>query len=244
MSAPLQVSGSPTAIEQGFTLSIKRGPGGGVESVQVFRGTPEAVLAKIAVCISAGATEIDAHQAEGSATARLTARFPFSRFGQAEVAESTLEIQFQDVTFPIAQNPTFIGLTSQEVKYIETVFENGEDVLGLPALLQSYLDLRRRGVDSYRAKLPVVTLTQTVSQNFPTALVVADTGKIFATDEVVKAVGSSILFAIPDANVGVVSGGGFSPGWMADTQVSAISGGKVQLIARFEYGLWADALYP
>lgn len=237
------VSGNPEPIEQSYRSTISRT--NGVEVERTWRGTYEACKAMEQAIYALGASTVVCERVDGSAMGILRAVFSSAQNGgdPGAVAESTIELSFSDVTWPIHRNPTFIGISAARVQALNKEVEKESPSAPSDATELSYYNLKLRGVDEYRAKMPVVSLTRTVSVNYHTALVVADTGTIFSTAAVSNFIDNPILFTVPTGNVGVLEASGFTAGWMQDTRVSFTSSGSVQLAETYEFGLWENALY-
>lgn len=253
MPGPLTIAGNAAAIESGFDISVRRGVGGGREQVRTWRGTDAAITPQLeALLADPSVIQIDVRRAPDSAVATLAARFGKLDGETEEIGEETLTIQFNDTPTPINIHPEFSAISSERIKLIDEAAKDGDlGSLTLTGQEVYYYELLLRGVDSYRASMPVVTHTITASRSFGEALAVELTGLIFTTGEVADYVGSPVLFSIPTNVVGVTQPDFVSSdaandvisGWRLTTQLEYVASGKVQLISTFEYGIWQALLY-
>lgn len=242
----MSIAGTTEPIECGFDINVRRGIGG-TEQSRTWIGEPSAVLAKINDLLFNGALEIHASQAPNSALASVTARFGRLQDGSPEVPERNLTIQFSDTPVELHRHPHFVDISSERILALDEAAKSPDDEgeSSVPAndAEWAYMLYKKRGVNTYIVKIPSVTLTRTVSASFGIGFVVADTGKIFQTGAVSNFVGASVLFAVPNANVGFASSaaGTYEVGWMQDTQVTYLANGNAQLIETYTYGIWEIA---
>ncbi len=194
---------------------------------------------KLEIGARAGAISVEFTQSPGSALATLTARYSGVISGQ-ELPIETVEIDFTDQPFPLHQNPTFIGISDADVLSMEDNIQKHEANTQTEGTTKhAYYELRSRGVDNYRVKLPVVTWTRTVGVGYHTTYDLSQVGSIFSTANLAGSIGAPILFYIPTGNVGIVGdGGNYTAGWMKDARVSMTGDGKAQIVLIAEYGLW------
>lgn len=229
--------GNPAPIEQGFHVTWDRLSGRKV--TRTFEGSPVAIAYLEDPARNSGATDVQLSQQAGSAKATLTASY-----GDPLQVEITRIIRFNDVTFPIHQNPTYIGISTARIKAVNDESEKSSpDTSGFTATELSYYNLIARGVKDYRVKLPIVTYTRVVPFNSPETISTGTPGTVYTPAQVSNAVGDAILFSIPTGNVGVTANSDFTAGYLFDVEVDLLANGNWQLIETFEYGLWANNLY-
>jgi hypothetical protein len=198
-----------------------------------------------------GALSVEITQQEGSCIAILTARYPGASPGSPPGDEDdlgdnveTVEIDFAEVTFPIHQNPTFIGITTANVITMEASLASSDaNTQTAGSVEYRYYDLRSRKTESYEVAIPFVTWTRTVGLDYNTSMDLANVGAIFSTGNLAGSIGAPILFDIPTGNVGVLTGGEYTAGWKKGGRFTYVSDGKVQLVLTARYGLWANDLY-
>lgn len=186
-------------------------------------------------------TENTFDQQPGSAVGIRTATYAGKPNEDEEQAVETMTVRFNDVTFPIAQNPSFIDISEDRIKALNDGGAAGAE----PE--PEYAACIQREITSYRAKLPVVTWNRTVSVNYGAALDLAGVGAIWTTGDVVDEVGDTVLFDIPTENVGIrdeTTGDGYHLGWLKDCTLDYTGDGKILMSITFEYGLWRASLYP
>lgn len=203
---------------------------------------PAGAVQKMIVSARVGAISVEFTQQPGSAIGILTARYGGVIAGD-EVALETVDIAFRDETFPVHQNPTFISIADSRIRLLDKAAEDSSTSVPNNALEFRYYDLRQRGVESYRTKLPTVIWTRTVGIGYSRSYDMEGTGKIFSTANLAGSIGAPVIFTIPTGNVGVTSSGDYTAGWMKDAQVRNTGDGKVQVVLSAEYGLWANDLY-
>jgi hypothetical protein len=254
------IAGNPAPQQMPTRMTARRI--GGRDYEQRWHGEAEAVRTYYEVLVASGADEVTYDQAPGSAVAMVSARYSGTYGEPNEQAVETMEIDFADVTFPIHQNPSFVGLSTQSIRLLEDAIKNETgrdevlasmiDLIGEAATDNGtgshgdYWDTRARGIESYRVFVPVVVWTRTVSAQYPAGLELDNVGSIFSTAALSSAMGTPILFSIPTGNVGIAAGGSapqFYAGWLKTGRVSLQSDGKIQLVLKGEYGLWAGNLY-
>lgn len=218
---------------------------GGMEYERTWWG-PMATLEKSFRNITVGATEVQLQCAPGSAVGTITARYAGVLSG-TELPIEVIDIQFADQTFPLCQNPSFINIDTASIIDLDEHAQNHEDIEITDTTLPDwqYFQLKVRGVDSYRVKMPTVVWTRTVSIDYPVALDLENTGAIFSTGNLAGSIGAPILFNIPTGNVGVEdpASGLFTAGWLKGAQATNSSDGKIQIVLTAEYGLWATQAY-
>jgi hypothetical protein len=195
--------------------------------------------------LRAGATEVAFDQSPGSVIGIATVRYAgVQNFN--DVTSEVMVVSFTDQSFPLHQNPSFISIPNSTIKELEEALKReGENLQDPDSDAWKYYDLRSRGVETYRAKLPVVSWQRIVGNQYPTALDIADVGTIFSTAQIVDQLGAPVLWSIPDANVGVSEGDAslFTAGWIKDCEVGYTADGQNQLVIRAEFGLWANDAY-
>lgn len=236
------IAGNPEPIESGFSFTIRKGVGGR-ERVRTFTGERDSVLARVNSLLAEGAIEVTATQQPGSALASVSARFGQIEDSEPEVAEETLTIRFNDVPIPIHRHPSFVAITDRRIKQLNELANEKDATPPTDATELIYFNLKLRGVDSYKAKLPVVTYVRTVSPSYADGLDLGNVGKIHTTDQVVGLVSSPILFSIPQNTIAVSSGGNYLVGWQLDASLDRLANGNFQITEVYEFGVWEDDLY-
>lgn len=245
MSSPLQIAGTVEPIESDFHLVISQS---GTEYDRTWTGTLDATLNKIGALLSEGVSNVAVSKSANSALARITARYnsaPWVTGRNRGNVEETLTVQFNDTPIELHRHPHFINITSERIKILDDAAaknDSGSVSQSDPAEL-AYWTYKLRGVNTYKAKLPIITYTRTGGPGMGEFLALADTGKIFNKAQVTLLVSKPVAFAIPDAPIGIVasSNGTFVVGWQLTTQLDYMANGNIQLIETYEYGLWEMA---
>lgn len=247
MSGPPYIAGSSSPVEQPIRSVWSRS---GATHERRWWGEGRAVKLMQNSAIVGNALEVSFDQAPGSAIGILTAKYagigPGSGTGGGTEAVETVDIQYTDATFPMHQNPTFIGLSTDKVQEIEKkTADKAPNTYTVGTLEYELYELRRRGVDSYRVQLPVVVWNRMAGPSYPAIADMDDVGKIFSTGALAWSIGVPMLFRVPTGNIGISAGDAsiFRAGWMKTGQVSSASDGMSQITLRAEYGLWAIRAY-
>lgn len=192
-----------------------------------------------------GAIEVGFTQSPGSSIGILSARYAGVIAGD-EIAEETMEINFNDESIPIHRNPTFIDISVSRIAALNKAATDNDS--SVPSQTDGGIELeywscKVEGDDSYLCALPHVTWTRTVSENYSRDLDLGNVGAIFTTEALVDAMGAPILFSVPTGNVGVRESDGWTAGWRKLASTEITSEGKVNLVITGTFGLWRNSLY-
>lgn len=243
---PPYIAGRTNPVEMPIQSIWRRT--GGWEHERRWWGLADAVKSMEAKALE-GAISVEYTQQEGSCIAILTARYPGASPSSPTGTDpgdnvETVEIDFAEVTFPISQNPTFIGISTADILAMEALLAtNAANSQTAASAKYRYYDLRSRKTESYEVSLPHVTWTRTVGLDYNTSLDLANVGSIFSTGSLAGSIGAPVLFTIPTGNVGIITGTSHTAGWKKGGRFTFISDGKVQLVLTARYGLWANDLY-
>jgi hypothetical protein len=235
------IAGNPAPIQQGFNYTHRKGAGGGLEYDIAWAGSVSAIKAKFnSLVADTKFVEANASQSPGSAIAVARARYAKPAGGSDEQLQESLSLRWNDASLDIHRNPTFVDITSARIKALDDAADENTSTPTDPTELK-YYNLKRRGVNSYRCALPVVTYTITGPYNTAERLNVSSSGKIFDSVEIPV----SSFFVIGDINIGMSadSAGTFFVGWRLMAQGDYLANGNAQLIEEYEFGLWETDLY-
>jgi hypothetical protein len=219
---------------------------GGSEFIHSWTGVAESVRAMEAALRASGSIEVSVTQQPGSALATIRAHYATEQTGEPEQINETLTIDFVDETFPINVHPAFVNIADDVIQYLEerakdttvTIDDSVADATG-----QYYMRLVRRSETSYRAALPVITYTRNVADTTDATLDAEDIGKIYSKEDVASFIAAPIIFAIPDANVGIAAGGHYQVGYRFFCQMEFDASGRINLIEKYTYGRYEEVLY-
>lgn len=248
MSNQAIVAGSSGAIEYPIRMLIRRQ--GGKEIERTWMGQAQVMKSLFASIDNAEEKEIV--PTPGSPIATVRARFASFDDGQPdEVISETLAIRFNSVPIPINQHGYFATLGIEAIAELDKLIEDrtplssgnqeilGPDI-GSTSKVFEYYWHRRMRIDSFQAKMPVVTYTRGTSFDYPGSLDVANAGRIFTTSQVSARTSTPLLFTVPTPNVFLDNAFGFlGVGWMLDSQLEYLADGGVQLIETYEWGQYS-----
>jgi|GEM_PF-6554865 len=248
MSNQAIIAGTSGPIEYPIRMLIRSQ--GGKEIERTWIG-PAKTMKALFSSIS-GAIEKQLDQQPGSPNATVRARFAdFDDDQPDEEFAETLSIRFNSVPIPINQHKYFAAMEPEAIAELDKLVEDrsplnsgnqeilGPD-LGTTSLPFQYYWHRRMRIDSFQAKMPVVTHTRTVSTAYPGLLDVTNAGRIFTTAQVSNRVSTPLLFTVPTPDVFLDNAFGFlGVGWMLDSQLDFLADGSVQLIETYEWGQYS-----
>jgi hypothetical protein len=252
------VAGSSGPIEQQMRVSVRKV--GGSEYERTWTGQHGSMKALFSGLAGDGLTEKEFIPTPGSPLAVVRARY--ARFPgdlPDEEISQTLSIRFNSVPIPINQHSYFADILGggnndanmAAIAELDRLVEErsplssgdasliGTDT-GTTSKVFKYYWHRRMRIDSFPAKLPVVTYTRTVAEDYPGSLEVESAGQIFTTDQVSERTFTPLLFVVPTPDIFLEDTFGMmSTGWQLDSQVDYLADGSVQLVEQYEWGQYS-----
>lgn len=250
MSSQAIVAGSAGPIEYPIRMTIRRV--GGTEIERTWIGQLQTMKALFSSL--SGYQEKEYIPQPGSPMATVRARFAGFPDDTPETGEEigeTLSIRFNSVPIPINQHSYFAALGVEAIAELDRLVEEREALsagdsdligadIGSTSLVFEYYWHRRMRIDSFIAKLPIVTYTRTVPFDYSGSLDVAGAGQIFTTAQVSDRVITPLLFTVPTPDIFLDNAFGFlGVGWMLDPQLDYLADGSVQLIETYEWGQYS-----
>lgn len=254
------IAGTGNPIEQPIRILIRRV--GGKEVERTWTGHLDTMYALFSSLT--GYLEKEFIPNPGSPNAAVRARYGKFQDGDPdEEISETLGIRFNSAPVPINQHSYFadiLGGGNNEAnmaaiaeldRLIEerSALSSGDPSLigtdtGSTSKVFEYFWHRRMRIDSFIAKLPVVTYTRSVPEDYPGSLEVDQAGKIFTTSQVSSRVSTPLLFTVPTPNIFLENAFGFlGVGWHLDSQLEYLADGSVQLIETYEWGQYSLKTY-
>lgn len=258
MSGQAIIAGTGNPIEGPTRLLFRRV--GGKEVERTWTGQLDTMFALFNALT--GYIEKEFLPNPGSPIASVRARFARVQDGQPddefEVAE-TVSVRFNTVPVPINQHSYFADILGEgnneanmaAIAELDRLIEErsplssgdqailGPDI-GSTSKVFEYYWHRRMRIDSFQAKMPLLTYTRTVPEDYEGSLEVESAGKIFTTDQVSARTSTPTLFTVPTPDVFLENAFGFlGVGWMLDAQVDYLADGSVQLVENYEWGQYS-----